>query len=54
MSILFSLGGLPAHPQIVDALGNGGKASVPEKVNRPNPWSKIIMTMNILHRIKNM
>jgi len=54
MIILFSLGGLPAHPQIMDALGNDGKASVPEQVNRPNPWSKTIMLMNILHRIKNI
>jgi len=30
----------------VDALGNDGNASMPEKVNRPNRWRK--MMMNIL------
>jgi hypothetical protein len=26
--------------EIVDALGNDGNASMPQKVNRPNPWRK--------------
>jgi hypothetical protein len=29
--------------EIVDALGNDGNASMPEQVNRPNPWKKIII-----------
>jgi len=29
----------------VDALGNDGNASMPEQVNRPNPWRKIMMMM---------
>jgi len=29
--------------EIVDALGNDGKASMPEQVNRPNPWRKMMM-----------
>jgi len=28
---------------IVDALGNDGNASMPEQVNRPNPWRKMMM-----------
>jgi len=31
--------------EIVGALGNDGKASMPEKVNRPNPWRKMMMMM---------
>jgi len=27
----------------VDALGNNGNASMPEQVNRPNPWRKMMM-----------
>ena len=36
--------------EIVDALGNDGKASMPEQVKRPKAWRKISMTMifNIL------
>jgi len=30
---------------IVDDLENDGKASMPEHVNRPNPWRKMIMMM---------
>jgi len=30
--------------EIVDALGNDGKASMPEQVKRPNPWRKMMMT----------
>ena len=30
---------------IVDALGNDGKASMPEHVKRPNPWRKMMMMM---------
>jgi len=26
--------------EIVEALGNDGNASMPEQVNRPNPWRK--------------
>jgi hypothetical protein len=29
----------------VDALGNDGKASMPEQVNRLNPWRKMMMMM---------
>ena len=29
--------------EIVDALGNDGNASMPEQVNRPNPWRKMTM-----------
>jgi hypothetical protein len=31
--------------EIVDALGNDGNASMPEQVNRPNPWRKMMMMM---------
>jgi len=33
--------------EIVDALGNDGNASMPEHVNRPNPWRKTMMPMKI-------
>jgi len=33
--------------EIVDALGNAGNASMPEQVNRPNPWRKKMMRMMI-------
>jgi hypothetical protein len=29
--------------EIVDALGNDGNASMPEQINRPNPWRKMMM-----------
>ena len=29
--------------EIVDAPGNDGNASMPEQVNRPNPWRKMMM-----------
>jgi len=29
--------------EIVDALGNDGNMSMPEQVNRPNPWRKMMM-----------
>ena len=29
--------------EIVDAPGNDGNASMPEKINRPNPWRKMMM-----------
>jgi len=29
--------------EIVDALGNDDNASMPEQVNRPNPWRKMMM-----------
>ena len=31
--------------EIVDAPGNDGNVSMPEKVKRPNPWRKMIMMM---------
>jgi hypothetical protein len=34
-----------AEEEIVDALGNDGNASMPEQVNRPNPWKKKMMMM---------
>jgi hypothetical protein len=34
----------------VDALGNDGKASMPEKVKRPNPWREMIMMMTMTNR----
>ena len=30
---------------MVDALRNDGNASMPEQVNRPNPWRKMMMMM---------
>jgi len=30
---------------IVEALGNDGNTSMPEQVNRPNPWRKMMMMM---------
>jgi hypothetical protein len=37
--------------EIVDALGNDGNASMPEQVNRANPWRKmmIMMMMRSVH-----
>ena len=32
--------------EIVGDLGNDGKASMPEKVNRPNPWRKMMIMIN--------
>jgi len=32
--------------EILDALGNDGKSSMPEQVNRPNPWRKMMMIIN--------
>jgi len=34
--------------EIVDALGNDGNASMPEQVNRPNPWRKMMMMIIII------
>ena len=31
--------------EIVDAPGNDGNASMPEQVNRPNPWREMMMMM---------
>jgi hypothetical protein len=31
----------------VDALGIDGNASMPEHVNRPNPWRKMVMMMTV-------
>jgi hypothetical protein len=35
--------------EIVDALGNDGNASMPEEVNRPNPWRKKMMRRNYIY-----
>ena len=37
--------------EIVDALGNDGNASMPEQVNRPNPWRKMIIIIIIIGMI---
>jgi hypothetical protein len=29
--------------EIVDTLGNDGNTSMPEQVNPPNPWRKMVM-----------
>jgi len=34
--------------EIVDALGNDDNASMPEQVNRPNPWRKLMMMMTMM------
>jgi hypothetical protein len=34
--------------KIVDALGKDGNGSMPEQVNRPNPWRKMMIVMMIL------
>jgi hypothetical protein len=31
--------------EIMDAVGNDGNASMPEQVNRPNPWRKMMIMM---------
>ena len=35
----------PQEEEIVDALGNDGNASMPERVIRPNQWRKMMMMM---------
>ena len=42
--------------EIVDAPGNDGDASMPEQVNRPNPWREMMMMMMItmMTRILNV
>jgi hypothetical protein len=37
----------PRGKKIVDTLGNNGNASMPEQVNRPNPWRKKMITIII-------
>ena len=37
--------------EIVDALGNDGNTSMPEHVNRPNPWRKMMMINKMLYSI---
>jgi hypothetical protein len=32
---------------IVDAPGNDGNASMPEKIKRPNPWRKMMMLLPV-------
>jgi hypothetical protein len=39
--------------EVVDALGNYGNASMPEQVNRPNPWRRMIMMISIPFAIIN-
>ena len=34
--------------EIVDALGKDGNVSMPELVNRPNPWRKMMMMMMMM------
>ena len=34
--------------ETVDAAGNDGNASTPEKFKRPNPWRKMMMMMMML------
>jgi hypothetical protein len=31
--------------EIVDALGNDSNTSMPEQINRPNPWRKMMMIL---------
>jgi len=31
--------------EILNALGNDGNASMPEQINRPNPWRKMMIMM---------
>jgi hypothetical protein len=42
--------------EIVEALGNDGNASMPEQVNRPNPWGKKkkkkMMMMMMMNAVK--
>jgi len=41
--------------EIVEAPGNDGNASMPEKVKRPNPWRKMMMMMFIfIYDVENM
>ena len=37
--------------EIVDAAGNDGNASMPERVKRPNPWRRM-MIMNVHDKVK--
>ena len=39
--------------EIVDAPGNGGNASMPEQVKRPNPWRKMIKMIREFIRREN-
>jgi len=34
--------------EIVDVLGNDGNASMPEQVNRHNPWRRMMMIIIII------
>ena len=41
--------------EIVDALGNDGNASMPEQVNRPNPWRKMMIIIKAeFHTLLNI
>jgi hypothetical protein len=37
--------------EIVDARGNDGKASMPEQVNRSNPWRKMMMMIMMIYQM---
>ena len=40
--------------EIVDALGNDANASMPEQVNRPNQWRKMMMMMMMMTMVMMM
>ena len=40
--------------EIVDAIGKDGNASMPEQVNRSNPWRKMMMMMMMMMMIYQM
>jgi len=37
--------------EIVDAIGNDDNASMPEQVNRSNPWRKMMMMMMMIYQM---
>ena len=40
--------------EIMDALGNDGDASMPEQVNRPNPWREMMLMIRNGVMIENV
>jgi hypothetical protein len=40
--------------EIMDAIGNDGNASMPEQVNRTNPWRKKKKIMKMMNYCLNM
>jgi len=40
--------------EIMDALGNDGNSSMSEKVNRPNPWRKIMWKKKLIFGVNCM